>query len=310
MPVYNAELFLEETMESLLTQTYQDFEIVISDNGSTDRTQEMCRAYAARDPRVQYHRNDINRGAAWNYNRVVELSDGELFKWAAADDICLPTFLEKCVSALDANPGAALSCTDAIEIDEHGKERCIHILPDDAVSESPGVRFGQLVKMDHFCQHIFGVIRMKYLRRTDLIGNFTDSDRVTIAHLGLFGPFVIIHEKLFLNRAHSQRSTRTHTDFRERMLWFDPTAGDRMVFPFWREFSEFWGTVSRADLSFQDRLPCYREMLRWFWTHKQWFRWELQYYPKRWFVRHVPGAGAAINWVKTLFSGSERSAES
>ena len=106
VPVFNGGPFLPETLDSLLNQTFSDLEVVISDNASTDRTEEICRAYAARDPRVRYYRNDVNRGAAWNHNRVFELARGEFFKWSAADDLCAPEFLTLCVAALDRDPAA------------------------------------------------------------------------------------------------------------------------------------------------------------------------------------------------------------
>ena len=104
LPVYNGEPFVERAINAVLAQTYSDFELVISDNGSTDRTEEICREFAGRDARVKYVRAERNQGAIWNFNRVFELSQGEYFKWAAADDVFLPTFLEKCAQVLDDNP--------------------------------------------------------------------------------------------------------------------------------------------------------------------------------------------------------------
>ena len=79
VPVYNGENHLAAALDSFLRQTYEDFEVVVSDNGSTDRTEQIARDYAARDPRIRYYRSDINFGAAWNFNRVVELAQGEVF---------------------------------------------------------------------------------------------------------------------------------------------------------------------------------------------------------------------------------------
>ena len=77
MPVFNGEKFIAETLDSLLTQTYSDFELIISDNASTDNTEQICRKYASKDPRINYFRNKSNFGAAKNYNRVFKLSSGE-----------------------------------------------------------------------------------------------------------------------------------------------------------------------------------------------------------------------------------------
>jgi glycosyltransferase involved in cell wall biosynthesis len=121
VPVFNGESFLAETLDSLLNQTFSDFEVVISDNASTDRTEEICRAYTARDPRVRYCREVVNRGAAWNHNRVFELARGEYFKWNSADDLCAPEFLARCVAALDRDSAAVTAVSETVEIDERGK---------------------------------------------------------------------------------------------------------------------------------------------------------------------------------------------
>ena len=80
MPVYNGDDGLEGALDSLLAQTYEDFEIIISDNASTDGTEEICRRFSRLDPRVRYIRNDKNVGVARNYNRLFELSDRPLLQ--------------------------------------------------------------------------------------------------------------------------------------------------------------------------------------------------------------------------------------
>lgn len=80
MPVYNGEQFLKDALDSILAQTFDNFELIISDNTSTDNTQEICKAYSAKDQRICYYRNEKNLGAAWNFNRVFELARGEYFK--------------------------------------------------------------------------------------------------------------------------------------------------------------------------------------------------------------------------------------
>src|SRR3954471_8256298 len=97
LSVYNGEPFIREALDSLLSQTFRDFELIVSDNASTDGTSEICEAYAARDSRVRYYRNEKNMGAGWNTRRVFSLARGQYFKWAACDDICAPEFLERCI---------------------------------------------------------------------------------------------------------------------------------------------------------------------------------------------------------------------
>src|SRR2546425_9420098 len=88
LPVYNGERYLAEALDSLLTQSYEDFELIICDNASTDRTGEIARSYAAKDKRVRYARNDKNLGAGGNFRRGFALASGEYFRWAASDDVC------------------------------------------------------------------------------------------------------------------------------------------------------------------------------------------------------------------------------
>ena len=101
LTVFNSERYLDESIQSLLSQTFQDFELIISDNASTDRTKDIALTYAARDHRVRYVRNRMNIGVAGNFNQVFRLSSGEFFKWAAYDDLCAPDFLFRCVEVLD-----------------------------------------------------------------------------------------------------------------------------------------------------------------------------------------------------------------
>ncbi len=124
MPVYNAQRFLREVIDSILAQTFTDFELIISDNGSTDDTEAICKEYVSRDSRVQYHPNDrTNHGPGWNYNRTEALAQGEYFRWAAADDVLAPTLLEKCVAALDADQSAVMAWPKTQIIDDQGRVR-------------------------------------------------------------------------------------------------------------------------------------------------------------------------------------------
>src|SRR5690348_7532956 len=116
LPVYNGALYLSRAVDSLLAQSFGDFEIIISDNASTDDTERICRAYAARDPRIRYVRSDTNRGLLWNFRRVLELARAPYFKWMAHDDECEPDLLRRCVDELDADPGLVLCAPTTVDI--------------------------------------------------------------------------------------------------------------------------------------------------------------------------------------------------
>jgi glycosyltransferase involved in cell wall biosynthesis len=117
MPVYNGERFLRQALKSLLAQDYVHFELIISDNGSQDRSEEICREFIAGDSRIRYVKHAENRGARWNFNYVLRQGRAKYFLWAACDDLWHPTFLGKCVAMLEAHADAVLCCTELNFID-------------------------------------------------------------------------------------------------------------------------------------------------------------------------------------------------
>ena len=120
LPVYNGGSFLEETIESILGQTFTDLELIISDNASTDDTEKICCRFAERDSRIRYFHNPENLGAARNFNITFELARGRYVKWQGHDDPIPPDFLEHCVAVLDNDPSVVLAYGRQIAIDEHG----------------------------------------------------------------------------------------------------------------------------------------------------------------------------------------------
>jgi glycosyltransferase involved in cell wall biosynthesis len=264
MPVYNGERFLRETLDSLLGQTYKNFELIISDNGSNDATQQICREYASRDTRIRYFREDVNRGAGWNYNRTVELARGVYFKWAAHDDLCAPTYLERCVTVLDTDPTVVIAYPDDQDIDPEGnpvdrKRKGRLPMAQRAQSPLPSQRFRFLVLLDYDCEQVFGLIRIDVLRRTKLILNYTDSDRTLLAELGLYGKFFEVPEPLFYHRHHSGSSGRAYPirgGWHLRASWFDPRLEGRVLFPQWRQLLEYLKAIFRTPVGPLVKMKC------------------------------------------------------
>lgn len=114
MPVFNGAKTLVAAIESLLAQTFRDFELIVSDNGSTDTTQQICEQFANRDQRIKYIRQPHNQGAARNFDFVLELSTGEYFMWAASDDKWHPQFIERNVAALSSNLDIVASISECL----------------------------------------------------------------------------------------------------------------------------------------------------------------------------------------------------
>lgn len=278
LPVWNGANYLREAIESILGQSYRDFELIISDNGSTDDTRQICSEYAERDPRVRFSYVEENRGASWNFNHVFKLARGEYFKWAAHDDSLDREFIERAVDVLDRHPEVVLCHTWVVDIDKHGEE----ILQKQSLcktdTDEPHLRFRSLIEMKYTCEEVFGLVRSNVLRKTALIGNYSDSDRVLLGELGLYGRFFEIPEPMFLHRLHPKSSVKSFPHRQQRMQWFDPRLKRGWFFPHWRQFVELAKCVGRSELRFSHRCCCHVEVLRWAYHNRRWLKRDIEWY--------------------------------
>jgi len=269
LPVFNGEKYIKEALDSILAQTYKDFELIISDNASTDRTQQICLSYAAKDSRIRYYRNKRNVGASKNFNRVVELSRGEYFKWVAHDDVIAPEFLQKCVNVLDRDSSIVVCCSKTGFINEHADLDGTYSYTIRIGSRKPHERFGDIISIKIPCAYaIFGLMRLTLLRKTPLLANYIGSDRNLLAELGLIGRIHEIPEYLFLSRNHAETCSTELCDFRSRKSyqvpaeWWDPTLAQRIIYTY--NFLEYLRSVRRVPLKWSERILCYAQILKWF----------------------------------------------
>ena len=271
LPVYNGEDFIEEAIDSILAQTFADFELIICDNASTDHTSEICRRYAERDARVYYHCNEKNLGAAANYNRVFRLAKGEYFRWAAHDDRLEPGYLAACVAVLDRDPSVVLCYPRTLIINEQSEPLSVHPDKLHLAAAEPHLRLNQYFeryapRRDE-CNAVFGLMRRDVLGRTPLIGAYASSDLILLGEIALLGKICEIAQPLFLRRDHLRTSVRANRDLQDRAAWFDPANKAKRLLPRWRWFREYLDAVGRAPLSPTQRLRCYSVVLRWFVPH-------------------------------------------
>jgi glycosyltransferase involved in cell wall biosynthesis len=270
LPVYNGERFLDAALKSLLGQTFGNFELLVSDNASTDATEEICESYAAQDRRVIYHRNKTNVGIARNYSGVVGMTCAPYFKWHAHDDVLAPEFIARCVEVLDNDPSVVLVTSRPRLIDANGTHGDFDtVLREFMVSQErryvpakmghqlssfrPGNRFGDVVR-NTFTHHIYGLIRRNVLEKTSLHGPYFGADKVMLAELALLGRFYEIDEPLFSTRIHNHHPTNPRSV--ELALRIDPSWHGWVHFPEARMVVEYLRVVRRADLSFGEKLRC------------------------------------------------------
>lgn len=218
LPVYNGEDYVAQLIESVLAQSFRQFEFLISDNCSTDRTGEICRAYAARDPRIVYWRNERNIGANPNSDLLVHRARGEYWVLFGHDDVVAPTFLEKCLRELESDPGLVLCHTLTQFIDADGKPLqsawaeagkpvagdpyAFRLFTHVAEEHDPVARFRPFGLDIYIGDHHYGLIRRSALLETPLFEPYYGSDTVLLAELALMGRFKTIDETLFFRRIH------------------------------------------------------------------------------------------------------------
>jgi glycosyltransferase involved in cell wall biosynthesis len=270
LPTYNGERFLAESLDALLAQTFTDFELIISDNGSTDRTGDIAREYAAKDHRVRYVHHPVNRGSTFNHNFVVEQARGELFKWVSDDDLYAPDLLQRCIDALDSHPQIVLAHAWTAFIDETGESTVAIDYPLTTDVADPVQRFRSLL-YTHGGDDFYGVIRMSVLREIKPFGSFHWADRTIVAELALQGPFYNVPDFLYFRRDHPTRATRIGKDVRRRCTTLDPKRANRWRHPAVRLLGEYLlayaSAIWRAPISTTDRWRCSKELAIWIAHH-------------------------------------------
>jgi glycosyltransferase involved in cell wall biosynthesis len=230
LPVYNGQKYLEQTLDSLLNQTFQEFELVISDNASTDGTEEICQARAATDKRIRYYRNASNIGSAPNYRRVFELARGKFFKWCSHDDVCYPDFLTRCLDVFNLARSSLVLVYPRCElINDHGV--VLGQAPDciETKHRQPHRRLARVLRNVSYAYPAWGLIRTDCLRKTRLTGAIPYWDAVLLAELSLYGEIWEIPEVLSQQRCHEENALATcSVGFASEVL-SDPYKADRRI---------------------------------------------------------------------------------
>lgn len=271
MPAYNGGVYLELAVESLLRQSYRDFDLLIADNASTDDTPRVAARLAARDRRVRVVRNDRNIGATANFRRVLAEARGPYFKWACADDWCEPDFLEACVGVLDRRPDVVLCFGLTTEVDADGRPLSVRSDGLDLDVANAVSRFDKAVaRLGTRLNALQGVIRLDALRGTRGVGDFRGWDEALVVELALRGRFVELQRPLLYRRLHAAAASAA-TSLEARLRHIDPAGRKRLSFWWWRQLSEQARAVWAAPLPSSVKVRLFRRIVRRGW----WLKWGL-----------------------------------
>jgi len=267
MPVYNGEKHIESALQSIRAQTFDNFELLISDNASTDRTEEICRDHAASDDRIRYVRHPENVGASGNFNHVLERARAPYFRWACDDDVLMPTNLERCVEVLDAFPETVLVAPRTTVIDAAGDPVEDHswLRRLDLRSSRPNRRLAEFLTVYrwHGCaSQLFGLTRTDALRETGGLADYPSCDYVLLAEMTLRGAFREVDEVLFQKRIHEDSSQEGNDwDIEKIAEWMNPKNKGEPQWLELRWLREFVRAIERSPVQGREKMACYWQLV-------------------------------------------------
>jgi glycosyltransferase involved in cell wall biosynthesis len=247
MPVYNGERTVAAAIESILHQSWSDWELLISDNCSTDATESICRSYMVGDKRIRYLRQPKNLGAAANFRKVLDESRGEFFMWAAADDRRSDDFVEANIMFLMANPGYVASCSP-VRLDI---ERFDHrYVGDEPVTGSRAQRILAVLPA-HANGRFYSIFRREALLDCDLIDrHFLGADWAVMVHLAAKGPLHrVSHGWTLLGAAGASRNGNLYRS--ARSTWLDFLMPFRVLSLFAWQQSIGFTPAQKVSLAFK-----------------------------------------------------------
>jgi len=273
LPVYNGQAYLAKAIESILAQTFTDFELIISDNASTDGTAAIAQSYAQRDPRIRYIRHQSNRGATWNFNHALTLARGRFFKWAAADDTIDPVYLQRCIEVFASHPEVIWVHTRSVKVDHQGRPFNNPLRPVifDNRYLTPAQRLRCVLVEKGWVSRCSGLIRTEPLRQCRPLLPIYGSEKVMMAELILRGQYHEVCETLFRRRIHDQASGSL-TSASQQQAFCDPSRRRRATFPRMQLLGGYLCAIFRAPLRIDDRFWSLLVILRYLLQIKKWAR--------------------------------------
>jgi glycosyltransferase involved in cell wall biosynthesis len=197
MPVYNGEQLIRQALRTFLEQTYEQFEIIISDNASSDNTRTICLEYCAKDSRIHYYRNSSNIGVYANFRRVLELARGEYFMWAGVDDLRPADALEICLKALLKNKKAVMAHGPVLSKGK-GTDKLVEVANDANLSYTRAAsRVRAFIRGIEHNAILYGLYRRKDVTK-GTFGSCLGQDYLLGLQMCLLGPIEYVHTPIII----------------------------------------------------------------------------------------------------------------
>jgi glycosyltransferase involved in cell wall biosynthesis len=211
VPVFNGERFLAQCLDSLLSQTFRNYVLVIRDNASTDSTAEICQRYVQADSRVRYHRNQVNIGMYGNITLLLRSAQTRYVKLATADDYWSPTMLGDALVKMESDLSLVLCYPKMVQVDQDGHELNRYEKSIELMDIDPIVRFKRVLNELGLVYQLMGVIRTSAIRSTLPFMNQPGADCVYLAELSLYGKMLELPEYQYFRRFHEESSSWNRT---------------------------------------------------------------------------------------------------
>ncbi len=257
IPIRNGEKVLPKLLDSLLAQDFTNFEIVISDNASTDRTLEVCQKYVQQDSRVRYHRNPENIGLNANFNLLIELARGKYMRWIGGDDRLEPDYARKCIAALSTRPDVIGVTTYQDFVDDQGNRDYREYTGRRLDYPQAYRRYGRMlwfmVNDYRYIDPIYTMVRRDVLLQIGGHRAVLSADQVLAVEMSLGGAFTHVPECL------AHRGWKFGNDMpREKLLRqnFHQDYEKVRRQTYLNTLAAFWAPVMRMQMSWWEKLLC------------------------------------------------------
>lgn len=267
IPVYNGEDFIAGSIESLLSQEYSNYEILIVDNDSSDNTVDICQKFAAKDSRIKYIKNHGNVGSTRNFSRAFELSSGEYFMWASADDTFETDYVKNCVDVLEKDPSVALCYSWTNIIDSNGSLITVYKDKFNLNDNNSAKRYLELIYHLDLCNCLHGLIRASVLSNTKMIQPESGAwDCVLLAEIALRGKFVQIQKPMFNRRRFVRDGTYEQRHARSAMMRWPHIENKRTIIslPICRMIRAHVAAINDSNIAINEKEVLIKETYRCF----------------------------------------------